>query len=108
MKRKKSEQRSFGNRLAGVTMPVRRKRIKWGRNWPCLCGSNKKYKFCCMSEIDNLTLLDDNASVDKVPDNIQSMITTFQEEQKRKEEEAKRDQLKAVKGEEPGGEESDG
>jgi len=74
MSRKSSERRSLGRRIAGVTMPIGRKRMRWGRNWPCLCGSGKKYKVCCLSEIDSLTESDDNASVTKLPEDIQKMI----------------------------------
>ena len=32
---------------AKAGLPVRVKKIKIGRNNPCPCGSNKKYKKCC-------------------------------------------------------------
>jgi len=63
-------------------MPVRRKRMRWSRNWPCLCGSGIKYKFCCMGEIDNITISDGNASVDKLSDDIQTLINNQQQIQK--------------------------
>ncbi len=74
-----SEQRNFGRRLAGVTMPIRRMRTKWDRNWPCLCGSGKKYKRCCMNEINSFTASDGNASVTEVPEDIQSAIKSYRE-----------------------------
>ncbi len=45
------------------TQPIKRKRIKWKRNWPCVCGSERKYKNCCMGEMQKLDILDGNASV---------------------------------------------
>jgi len=30
------------------------KRKKMGRNKPCLCGSGKKFKKCCLKEIKNV------------------------------------------------------
>lgn len=71
---RKSEQRSLGRRIAGVTMPISRRRMRWGRNWPCLCGSDKKYKRCCLNEIDSFTASDGNANVDKLSPDIQKMI----------------------------------
>ena len=79
MKQKRSEQRNLSNRLAGVTMPISRKRMKWGRNWLCLCGSDKKYKRCCMNEIDNITASDGNANVEKLSEDIQNMIDARQQ-----------------------------
>lgn len=79
MRQKRSEQRNLNNRIAGVTMPISRKRIKWGRNWLCLCGSDKKYKRCCMKEIDDITAFDDNANVEKLSEDIQKMIDARQE-----------------------------
>lgn len=74
MIKKLSEQRSLGRRLAGITTPISRKRMQWGRNWLCLCGSGVKYKKCCMSDIDNLTDSDGNATIDPLPEDIQKMI----------------------------------
>jgi len=65
---KNSKQRSFHKRVDGVTMPIRRKRSRWGRNWPCLCGSNKKYKHCCMDHIQALDSGDQNAIVTPIPE----------------------------------------
>lgn len=84
MSNRKSEQRSLGRRLAGVTMPIGRRRIRWSRNWPCLCGSNKKYKKCCMDEIDDLTVSDGNASVEKLSENVQEIIDARKMEQEKK------------------------
>jgi len=28
--------------------PIKHRGPKWGRNEPCLCGSGKKYKKCCL------------------------------------------------------------
>lgn len=74
MSSKLSERRSLDRRLRGVTMPISRKRIKWGRNWSCLCGSEKKYKNCCINEINGITAHDHNASVETLPEDIQNMI----------------------------------
>jgi hypothetical protein len=71
-------------------MPIRRKRLKWGRNWPCLCGSEKKYKKCCILEISAYTASDGNEKVDEIPAKIKQMIIDWQEEQKRKQEEEDR------------------
>lgn len=69
-----SERRSLNRRIAGVTMPIIRKRIKWGRNMPCLCGSGLKYKKCCMIGMDNLTISDDNADITSLSEDMQEMI----------------------------------
>lgn len=82
MSNKSSERRSLGRRISGVTMPIRRKRIKWGRNWPCLCGNVKKYKYCCMAEIDATTAWDGNAVVQVLSEDIQNMISDHQKKQK--------------------------
>lgn len=81
MSNKLSERRNLGRRLAGVTMPLSRKRMKWGRNWLCLCGSEKKFKNCCMKEMDVLTASDDNANVVSLPEDIQKMIDIQRESQ---------------------------
>ncbi len=78
---KKSEQRNLARRISGVTMPIARKRTKWGRNWLCLCGSEKKYKRCCLKEIDSITVFDGNANVTPLSEDIQKMID---EENRRK------------------------
>ncbi len=31
-----------------VTQPIKREYPKWGRNWPCFCGSGLKFKKCCL------------------------------------------------------------
>ncbi len=87
MKTKPSERRNFERRLNGVTMPIHRKRLKWGRNWRCLCGSEKKYKRCCLLEISSFTASDGNESIEEIPAKIQQMIAEWKEEQKRKQEE---------------------
>ena len=71
---KKSELRNLRNRINGVTMPIVRKRTRWGRNSLCLCGSGKKYKHCCLGDIDKLTEQDGNAEVIALPEDIQKMI----------------------------------
>lgn len=60
-------------------MPITRRRMRWGRNWPCMCGSNKKYKRCCLSEIDSFTASDGNANVIKLSDDIQKMVDVHNE-----------------------------
>lgn len=94
MKTKLSERRSFERRINGVTMPIHRKRLKWGRNWPCMCGSEKKHKKCCLLEISAHTASDGNERVEEIPFNIKQMITDWQEEQKRKQEEEGRQKEK--------------
>lgn len=81
MSNKLSERRNLGRRLAGVTMPLTRKRVKWNRNWPCLCGSEKKYKNCCMKEMDILTTSDDNANIETLSEDVQKMIDIQRESQ---------------------------
>lgn len=66
--------RSLKRRVAGVTMPINRKRMKWGRNWLCLCGSGKKYKQCCLAEITILTASDSNAVVEQLPEDVRNLI----------------------------------
>lgn len=80
MSSKLSEQRNLGRRVAGVTMPIHNKRTKWGRNWLCLCGSGKKYKKCCMKEIENLTASDGNAKVEILSEDIQKLIDQHKED----------------------------
>lgn len=60
---KKSKLRSIQRRVSGVTMPIRRKRMRWRRNWNCLCGSGEKYKRCCMQDIESLTVVDGNSDI---------------------------------------------
>ncbi len=74
MNKRSSELRSLSRRISGVTMPIVRRRMRWGRNWPCLCGSEKKYKYCCMAEIDSFTISDGNANVVALSEDIQKMI----------------------------------
>lgn len=74
MSKQQSVQRSLGRRIAGVTMPISRKRMRWGRNWPCLCGSGAKYKNCCVGDIEAITASDGNASVAKLSEDIQAMV----------------------------------
>ena len=74
MSKKSSELRNLQKRIQGVTMPITRRRARWGRNWLCLCGSGKKYKRCCMNEINNFTVSDSNANVIALSDDIQKMI----------------------------------
>ena len=62
-------------------MPIRRKRVKWGRNWPCLCGSGKKYKHCCIDEINDFTMFDGNANVEALSEDIQKMIDVHRKKQ---------------------------
>lgn len=57
-----------------VTKPIIRKRIRWGRNWLCLCSSGKKYKRCCMGRINKLTSLDDNASIGELYNDIEEVV----------------------------------
>ena len=38
------------NKKTGATMPMVKSSQKVGRNDPCACGSNKKYKKCCLSK----------------------------------------------------------
>ncbi len=76
MSKKRSEQRNLSRRIDGVTMPIGRKRMKWGRNWLCLCGSGKKYKKCCLNEISDITASDGNAEVSELSKDIQELIHT--------------------------------
>lgn len=49
-------------KISPKTQPIRKKRMRWNRNWKCVCGSDKKYKKCCMKEIEELNLIDQNAT----------------------------------------------
>ncbi len=82
MKQKSSEQRSLQRRIANITMPITRRRMRWGRNWPCLCGSEKKYKRCCLREIDAITVSDGNANVVALSKDVQEIISAHQKAQK--------------------------
>ena len=75
MPKELSKLRSMKRRLAGITMPIHRKRMRWMRNWPCLCGSKNKYKRCCMQDIEKLTGVDGNSSI---PDKTQELPKTRQ------------------------------
>lgn len=81
MSKLSSEQRSLGRRINGVTMPIGRKRTKWSRNWPCLCGSGKKYKHCCLKDISQLTQSDGNAKVQELPEDVQEVVRRHLEAQ---------------------------
>lgn len=48
-----------------VTKPIRRKRIRWKRNWLCVCGSGLKFKKCCMKDMQALDLLDGNIQTEE-------------------------------------------
>lgn len=74
-----SAKRNLGRRIAGVTMPIQRKRVKWGRNWPCMCGSDNKYKNCCFKTTEDLTRQDDNANVIELSEDIQKLVKQHQE-----------------------------
>ncbi len=60
---KKSKFHSIQRRINGVSMPIGRKRMRWMRNWNCLCGSGKKYKRCCMRDIEKLDVVDGNSNI---------------------------------------------
>lgn len=79
MNKRPSVQRSLGRRIVGVTMPIRRKREKWGRNWPCMCGSDQKYKNCCFKTTEALTRQDDNANIVELSEDIQKLVKQHQE-----------------------------
>lgn len=71
--------RNIRNRINDVTMPIERKRCKWGRNNLCLCGSGKKFKNCCINDIDTLTLQDGNASVQQLTPDLQKLVSSIKE-----------------------------
>ena len=78
---KKSSERNLNRRLNGITMPITRKRVKWGRNWPCLCGSRKKYKHCCINEIDDITQRDGNARVMELSKDVQKLVDEIKQKE---------------------------
>jgi hypothetical protein len=82
MSKKQSLRRNIGRRIIGTTMPITRRRARWGRNWPCLCGSGKKYKQCCLSELDAITASDGNANVQPLSEDVHNLIKSHQEAQK--------------------------
>lgn len=51
-------------KIQSITRPIKRKRVKWNRNWKCLCGSGKKYKKCCLNEVEKLSLVDQNITTE--------------------------------------------
>lgn len=79
MRKRSSVERSLNRRILGVTMPIRNKRMRWGRNWPCMCGSEKKYKNCCQQNTNALTLADGNADVVELSEDVQKLVKTHQE-----------------------------
>lgn len=83
MSNKLSERRNISRRLAGVTMPIERKRMEWGRNWPCMCGSKKKYKNCCLDSTRSLTASDGNAEVKPLPENIRAIVDAHKKQQEK-------------------------
>lgn len=83
MSSKLLKQRSLQKRIQGVTMPISRKRMKWGRNWLCLCGSKIKYKNCCIGKIGDLTASDGNAQVEALSEDIQRIIDNHKEARKK-------------------------
>jgi len=66
--------RNLQNRVDGVTMPLQRKRLKWKRNWSCLCGSGKKYKKCCMGDIQKLDREDGNANITELSEDVARQV----------------------------------
>jgi len=78
-KKRSSAERNLGKRIFGVTMPIERKRTKWGRNWSCMCGSGKKYKSCCHKMTEALTVQDGNANVVELSEDVQKLVKLHQE-----------------------------
>lgn len=60
-------------------MPIKRKRCKWGRNSLCLCGSGKKFKNCCLDQIDALTSQDSNADVQSLSPDLEQLVSSIKE-----------------------------
>lgn len=79
MNQKPSAVRSITRRISGVTMPIGRKRMRWLRNWLCLCGSAKKYKNCCMAAMEKLTSSDGNMTIESLPEEVQIVIDAHHE-----------------------------
>lgn len=79
MSNRSSAERNLGRRIFGVTMPILRKRTKWGRNWPCMCGNKQKYKNCCYEMTEALTAQDGNASVVELSEDVQKLVKMHQE-----------------------------
>ena len=78
-KKRSSAERNLGKRIFGVTMPIERKRTKWGRNWPCICDSGKKYKNCCYDITEAMTRQDGNANVVELSEDVQKLVKIHQE-----------------------------
>jgi len=81
---KQTKRLNLQRRLKGITMPITRKRFRLKRNWSCLCGNDKKYKHCCMLDIESLTRVDDNATIESLPEDIQKIIDTQIDNNKKK------------------------
>lgn len=79
MSKLSSVERNLGRRIFGVTMPIKRKRARWGRNRLCMCGSDEKYKNCCCKNTEALTLRDGNANVVELSEDIQKLIKIHKE-----------------------------
>jgi hypothetical protein len=84
MKQKPSVVRNIAKRISGVTMPIGRKRMRWLRNWPCLCGSENKYKNCCMKDIESLTSSDGNVTTKSLPKEIQETVDALRKAAEKK------------------------
>jgi hypothetical protein len=81
MSKMSSKQRSINRRIVGVTMPITRRRIKWGRNWLCLCNSGLKYKNCCLKEMNKIRTSDGNANIMSLPDDVQDIVDKQQDKE---------------------------
>lgn len=79
MSKQSSVQRNLAKRIAGITMPISRKRTRWERNWPCLCGSGVKYKNCCLKDISDLNKIDGNANVAVLSEDVQKLVDAHRE-----------------------------
>jgi len=66
MDRKKWRQPNTDKKIIGTTQPIKRKRPKWGRNWLCFCGSDKKYKHCCLKAINDIALMNEEIDIDSI------------------------------------------
>lgn len=92
MAKVKTSLRKLKRRLDGVTMPLSRKRLDWGRNWLCMCGSGKKYKKCCLSQAQQQDSIDGNANEAPLPEGVQEIVQRHVMEKN-----SKLDEIKGVK-----------
>jgi len=50
---KKMKRQKYGVIISAGNGPVEKSFVEPGRNSPCVCGSGKKYKHCCLDKLNS-------------------------------------------------------